>query len=96
MFAWPSAEIAVMGAESAAEILFKKEIAKAEDPGQKRSEKIQEYRLKFASPYNAASALYIDEVIEPKETRERLIKALNTLEKKQVSNPWRKHGIMPF
>ena len=96
MFAWPTAEIAVMGAESAAEILFKREIEKAEDPEQKRLEKIQEYRLKFASPYNAASVLYIDEVIEPKETRERLLKALNTLEKKQVNNPWRKHGIMPF
>jgi len=96
MFAWPGAEIAVMGAESAAEILFKKEIEQAEDTEQKRLEKIREYRLMFASPYNAASTLYVDEVIEPRETRKRLVDALNTLESKQVNNPWRKHGIMPF
>lgn len=96
MFAWPSAEIAVMGPEAATEILFRKEIKQAEDPEKKRSEKIQEYKLKFASPYNAASILYIDEVIYPRETRRRLMDSINVLQNKQVNNPWRKHGVMPF
>jgi len=94
--AWPSAEIAVMGPEGAVNIIFRKEIAAAEDPGRRRAELIQEYREQFANPYIAASRGYIDDVIEPHDTRPRLIEALLTLQNKRDSNPPKKHGNIPL
>jgi propionyl-CoA carboxylase beta chain len=95
-FAWPSAEIAVMGPHGAAEIIFKKEIEKAPDPQKALEEKVEEYRKKFANPYIAAARGYIDDVIEPWDTRPRLIRALYMLENKVDSNPERKHGNIPL
>jgi propionyl-CoA carboxylase beta chain len=95
-FAWPSAEIAVMGPHGAAEIIFKKEIANSEDKKRALEEKVNEYREKFANPYIAAARGYIDDVIEPRETRPRLIKALRILETKQDVNPQKKHGNIPL
>ncbi len=94
--AWPSAEIAVMGPEGAVNIIFRKELEKAEDPVQKKAELVAEYRRKFASPYVAAERGYIDDVIEPKETRPRLINALEMLSNKRDSNPAKKHGNIPL
>ncbi|MCA1917815.1 MAG: acyl-CoA carboxylase subunit beta [Candidatus Kapaibacteriota bacterium] len=96
VFAWPSAEIAVMGPEGAANIIFKKEIESAEDPDAMRKLKVQEYTEKFANPYKAASAGYVDAVINPEETREYIIHALQIGINKQVDIPKRKHGIPPF
>lgn len=95
-FAWPTAEIAVMGAKGAAEIIFKKEIAEAADPAEKMKEKEQEYADKFANPYGAAARGFIDEVIMPEVTRERLIRAYKMLEHKVVVLPKRKHGNIPL
>lgn len=95
-YAWPSAEIAVMGASGAAEIIFKKEIAEAEDPAAKLQEKVQEYTAKFANPYRAAHRGYIDEVIHPDQTREKLLKAFKMLENKVVNLPRKKHGNIPL
>lgn len=95
-YAWPSAEIAVMGAKGAAEIIFKKEIANAEDGEAKLKEKEQEYIDKFANPYGAAARGYIDEVILPEATREKLIKAYNMLQNKVEDRPRRKHGNIPL
>lgn len=95
-YAWPSAEIAVMGASGAAEIIFKKEIAEAEDPAAKLQEKVQEYTTKFANPYRAAHRGYIDEVIYPEQTREKLLKAFKMLENKVVNLPRKKHGNIPL
>jgi propionyl-CoA carboxylase beta chain len=95
-FAWPTAEIAVMGAKGASEIIFKKEIAEADDPVQKLAEREAEYAEKFATPYLAAERGFIDEVIEPKETRIKLIKAFAMLENKVVKLPRRKHGNIPL
>ncbi len=95
-FAWPTAEIAVMGPHGAAEIIFKKEIDSATDPGKALDEKVEEYRQKFASPYIAAGRGYVDDVIEPLDTRPKLIRALQILEKKADSNPARKHGNIPL
>ncbi len=95
-FAWPSAEIAVMGPEGAVNIIFRKELERAEDPQKRKSELVAEYREKFANPYVAASRGYIDDVIEPKETRPRLINALEMLQNKRDSNPARKHGNIPL
>lgn len=95
VFAWPNAEIAVMGPEGAANIIFKKEIESAEDPITARQEKIQEYRDKFATPYIAASRGYVDDVIEPALTRQRLISAFDMLESKRESRPAKKHGNLP-
>ncbi len=95
-FAWPSAEIAVMGAKGASEIIFKKEIEEAEDPALKLSEKELEYSEKFANPYTAAERGFIDEVILPKFTRRKLIKAFAMLENKKVARPNRKHGNIPL
>jgi acetyl-CoA carboxylase carboxyltransferase component len=94
--AWPSAEIAVMGPEGAVNIIFRKELEKAEDPVQKKAELVAEYRQKFASPYVAAERGYIDDVIEPKETRPRLINALEMLSNKRDANPAKKHGNIPL
>jgi propionyl-CoA carboxylase beta chain len=94
--AWPTAEIAVMGPEGAVNIIFRKEISQAEDPAQRRAEMVTEYREKFANPYVAASRGYIDDVIEPHETRPRLINALEMLSNKRDSNPPKKHGNIPL
>jgi acetyl-CoA carboxylase carboxyltransferase component len=96
VFAWPTAEIAVMGPEGAANIVFKKEIDEAENPAEMRKQKIQEYKDKFANPFVAASKGYIDEVIEPSETRARLIHSLEISASKVDPRPERKHGIPPF
>ncbi len=96
VFAWPTAEIAVMGPEGAANIVFRKEIAEAEDPEAMRQAKILEYKEKFANPYVAASKGYIDEIIEPAQTRSVLLHALKVSENKSVSGPRKKHGIPPF
>ena len=95
-FAWPSAEIAVMGAKGAAEIIFKREIKSAEDPEAKWKEKEAEYAKLFANPYSAAERGFIDEVILPKNTRRKLIKAFTMLENKEVNRPDRKHGNIPL
>jgi propionyl-CoA carboxylase beta chain len=95
-YAWPSAEIAVMGAKGASEIIFKKEIAEAADPAQKLLEKEAEYAEKFATPYLAAERGFIDEVVEPKETRKKLIKAFAMLENKVAKLPRKKHGNIPL
>lgn len=96
VFAWPTAEIAVMGPDGAANIVFRKEIAEAENPEEMRQQKIQEYKEKFANPYIAAAQGYIDEVIEPKETRSRILHALKVSENKSIHLPKKKHGIPPF
>ena len=95
-YAWPTAEIAVMGAGGASEIIFKKEISEAEDPAAKLQEKVQEYTTKFANPYRAAHRGYIDEVIYPDQTREKLLKAFKMLENKVVNLPRKKHGNIPL
>jgi len=95
-YAWPTAEIAVMGAKGASEIIFKKEIAAAKDPVKKLAEKEQEYAELFANPYTAAERGFIDEVIEPKDTRRKLIKAYSMLENKVASIPKKKHGNIPL
>ena len=95
-YAWPTAEIAVMGPKGAVEIIFKKEIAESNDPQKREEELIEEYRTKFANPFAAAERGYIDDVIEPNETRVRLIRALQTLATKVDTNPWRKHGNIPL
>ena len=94
--AWPSAEIAVMGPDGAVSIIFRKELADAKDPVQRKAELVAEYRDKFASPYVAAEYGFIDDVIEPKETRPRLINALEMLANKRDSNPAKKHGNIPL
>jgi propionyl-CoA carboxylase beta chain len=95
-FAYPTAEIAVMGADGAANVLYAKEIAKAEDPVAKRAEIIADYNEKFANPYVAAGLGYVDEVILPRETRKKLIRALHLLETKRESMPPKKHGNIPL
>lgn len=95
-FAWPTAEIAVMGAKGAAEIIFRREIAEAEDPQAALDEKVAEYTRKFANPYRAAHRGYVDEVIYPDETREKLIHAFEMLENKVAQLPKKKHGNIPL
>lgn len=95
-YAWPTAEIAVMGAKGASEIIFKSEISKAENPAEKLVEKEAEYQEKFANPYRAAARGFVDEVIEPRETRRKLIKSFAMLENKKVALPIRKHGNIPM
>jgi acetyl-CoA carboxylase carboxyltransferase component len=94
-YSWPSAEIAVMGAEGAVNILYKKQIASANDPVAERRRLVDEYREKFSSPYYAAKAGYIDDIIEPKETRPKIIASLGALRDKFTSAPPRKHGNIP-
>jgi propionyl-CoA carboxylase beta subunit len=95
-FAWPSAEIAVMGPEGAVNILYKRELEKAADPQAVRAAKVAEFREKFANPYVAAERGFIDEVIRPRHTRAKLIAALATLETKRDKNPPKKHGNIPL
>jgi len=94
-FAWPNAEIAVMGHEAACNIIFKKEISESANPDKKRAELGDDYRTKFSNPYVAASLGYIDDVIEPKQTRPRLISSLKSIYRKRVNRPHRKHGNIP-
>jgi acetyl-CoA carboxylase carboxyltransferase component len=94
--AWPTAEIAVMGPEGAVSIIFRKELEKAKDPVKKKAELVADYKEKFANPYVAAQRGYIDDVIEPKETRPRLINALEMLSNKRDANPAKKHGNIPL
>ena len=95
-FAWPGAEIAVMGPEGAVNILYKRELDKAADPVAARAERVAEFREKFANPYVAAARGFIDEVIHPRQTRAKLIAALNSLETKRDRNPPKKHGNIPL
>lgn len=94
--AWPSAEIAVMGAKGAVEILYRKDIEKADNKEQRMQELQDQYNVEFANPYEAAERGYIDDVIEPQETRSVLVKALRLLRTKEDSNPWKKHGNIPL
>ena len=94
--AWPTAEIAVMGPKGAVEILFRKEITEAKDPEKATEAKIQEYRDKFAHPYIAAGRGYLDDIVDPRESRPRLIDALESLKTKRDKNPPKKHGNIPL
>jgi len=95
-YAWPTAEIAVMGAKGAAEIIFKSEISAAADPAAKLKEKEMEYIERFANPYRAAERGYVDEVIMPEDTREKLITAFKMLRNKVDNMPRKKHGNIPL
>jgi acetyl-CoA carboxylase carboxyltransferase component len=95
-FAWPTAEIAVMGSEGAVNILFRRELSEADDPAGLRTQRIQEFTEKFSNPYITASKGYVDEVIRPRETRPRLIAALMMLRNKRDQNPPKKHGNIPL
>jgi propionyl-CoA carboxylase beta chain len=95
-FAYPSAEIAVMGPEGAVNIIYRRELAAAKDVGRVRETRVEEFREKFANPYIAAEHGYIDEVIEPKYTRRKLITALRMLDTKRETNPPKKHGNIPL
>jgi len=93
---WPTAEIAVMGAKGASEIIFRNEIKKASDPAKKLAEKEDEYAEKFANPFLAAERGFIDEIILPIDSRRKLIRAFSILENKKVLRPQRKHGNIPL
>jgi propionyl-CoA carboxylase beta chain len=95
-YAWPTAELAVMGPEGAVNILYKRELETAADPARARAEKVEEFREKFANPFVAASRGFIDEVIRPRETRRKLVTALRNLENKRDKNPPKKHGNIPL
>ncbi|MCO5192369.1 MAG: methylmalonyl-CoA carboxyltransferase [Anaerolineae bacterium] len=96
VLAWPTAEIAVMGPDGAVNIIFRRELTKAEDPVTRKAELVEDYRERFANPYVAASYGFIDDVIEPSKTRPTLINALNMLQNKRDDNPPKKHGNMPL
>jgi acetyl-CoA carboxylase carboxyltransferase component len=96
VFAWPTAEIAVMGPEGAANIIFRKEIMEAEDPAEMRRQKVAEYKDKFANPYVAAAKGYIDSVIPPADTRKFILHALEISVNKVLKRPVKKHGVPPF
>jgi propionyl-CoA carboxylase beta chain len=95
-YAWPTSEIAVMGPDGAVNIIFRREIAAAEDPDSERATRVAGYREQFANPYIAASRGYVDDIIEPQETRPRIIEALRMLQNKRDSNPPKKHGNIPL
>jgi propionyl-CoA carboxylase beta chain len=95
-YVYPLAEIAVMGPEGAVNIIFRKEIEQAKDPEKTRKKLVDEYLDKFASPFRAAELGYVDEIIEPEETRPKLIQALEILQNKVDSNPPKKHGNIPL
>jgi propionyl-CoA carboxylase beta chain len=94
--AWPSAEIAVMGPDGAVNIVFRREIAESPQPDETRARLVADYREKFANPYVAAARGYVDAIIEPHETRPRLINALEMLQNKRDANPAKKHGNIPL
>jgi propionyl-CoA carboxylase beta chain len=95
-YAWPTSEIAVMGPDGAVNIIFRKEIAAADDPEAERARLVEEYREQFANPYVAAGRGYVDDVIEPQQTRPRIIEALQVLQNKRDTNPPKKHGNIPL
>jgi propionyl-CoA carboxylase beta chain len=95
-YAWPTAEIAVMGPDGAVNIVYRDELQKAADPAAAKAAYVAEYRDKFANPFAAAALGYIDEVIRPRETRQRLAQALRMLRNKRQSNPPKKHGNIPL
>jgi len=95
-FAWPTAQVAVMGPEGAVNIIFRKELEEAEDPDARRAELIEEYKQRFANPYTTAERGYVDDVIEPRRTRPVLISALETAATKREPRPRRKHGNIPL
>jgi propionyl-CoA carboxylase beta chain len=95
-FAWPTAEVAVMGPEGAVNIVFRKELAEADDPEARRDELIADYKARFANPYVAAERGYLDDVIEPRRTRPVLVAALETALTKREARPQRKHGNIPL
>ena len=95
VFAWPTAEIAVMGAEGAVNVVFRREIAAADDPEARRAELVQEYKDTFSSPYMAASRGLVDEIIDPADTRREIAHALELLANKRVHRPAKKHGLGP-
>jgi propionyl-CoA carboxylase beta chain len=95
-YAYPTAEIAVMGPEGAVNVVFKKEIGAADDPVKKETEMVEEYRNIFASPYRAAERGYVDEIILPEQTRPKLIRALESLQNKQERMPMKKHDNLPL
>jgi propionyl-CoA carboxylase beta chain len=95
-FAWPQAEIAVMGPEGAVNIIYRRDISSSPTPDERRMKLIDDYKARFANPYTAAERGYIDDVIMPHETRPRLINALETLKTKRVERPKRKHGNIPL
>ena len=95
-YAWPTAEIAVMGPEGAVNIVYKRELEKAENKEEERARKIEEFRQRFANPYIAAERGYVDAVIQPRETRKKLIQALAMLDGKRDKNPPKKHGNIPL
>jgi propionyl-CoA carboxylase beta chain len=95
-FAWPQAEIAVMGPEGAVNIIYRKDLAGSPTPDERRQTLIADYKARFANPYTAAERGYIDDVIIPHETRPKLIAALHTLQTKRVAQPKRKHGNIPL
>ncbi|HEX8034823.1 MAG TPA: carboxyl transferase domain-containing protein, partial [Ktedonobacterales bacterium] len=95
-YAWPTAEIAVMGVDGAVNIIFKDEIEHAANPEERRQQLVNDYQEKFANPYVAAARGYVDEVIEPRQTRQRLIVALDMLKNKRDTNPPKKHGNIPL
>jgi propionyl-CoA carboxylase beta chain len=95
-FAWPTAEVAVMGPEGAVNIIFRRDIAKSPTPDERRAKLISDYKARFANPYSAAERGYIDDVIVPHETRPKLIRALEKLQTKRVEGPKRKHGNIPL
>ncbi|HOX95630.1 MAG TPA: carboxyl transferase domain-containing protein, partial [Syntrophales bacterium] len=96
VFAWPTAEMAIMGAEGAAEILYKREIEGAEDKAAMRKQKIDEYREKFSSPYHYAGKMVVDFLIKPRDTRAHLFRALEVFKHKKKSNVDRGHGNIPL
>ena len=95
VYAWPSAEIAVMGADGAANVIFRRQIKESEDPAATRAAKIEEYRNAFNTPYVAAARGQVDDVIDPADTRRKIIAALETYATKRQSRPAKKHGVMP-
>ena len=95
-FAWPTAEVAVMGPEGAVNIIYRKDLASSPTPEERRQKLMDDYKARFANPYSAAERGYIDDVIEPRETRPKLIRALRTLQTKRVAQPQRKHGNIPL
>ena len=95
-YAWPTAEIAVMGPQGAVNILYREELAEADNPDELRDELIDEYREEFANPYTAADRGYVDDVIEPPETRQRLVEDLEMLQGKREQTPQKKHGNIPI
>ncbi len=95
-FAWPTAEVAVMGPEGAVNIIYRRDIASSPTPDERRGKLMDDYKARFANPYSAAERGYIDDVIVPHETRPRLIQALHTLQTKRVPGPKRKHGNIPL